>query len=139
MTLTTNEDIERALLKCYSSFTPVIGKVYENQTYNPNIGVPYLRTWFLPAETDTITLGPTGVNEYTGIFQVRCVYPKGAGVGAARTMAGKICSHFYRGRQITYNNILVKIWHSWPDPGDEDGEFYVIPVRVLYYCWDNAV
>jgi hypothetical protein len=139
MATTTNEDIQHALNKCFSSFTPTIVKVYENTEYDPSIVTPHLRSWLLPVETMPITLGPTCVHEYAGIFQVTCFYPKGFGFNTAKTMAGKVISHFYRGRQITYNNILVRVLRSWVEPGFEVTEYYSVPCSIRYWCFDNSV
>lgn len=135
---TTNEDIGHALYKHYSSFTASIRMVSENESYVPALNTPYLKTWLLPAETLPITLGPTGVNEYAGIFQITCIYPQSIGWNAAKIMAGRLCTHFYRNTQVTYNNILVKVRRSWVDPGFQEDAWYHIPVSVLYWCFDNS-
>jgi len=136
---TTNEDIVHALNKCFSMFTPTLATVYENQQFNPELLTPHLRIWHLPAETSVVSLGVTGYNQYTGIFQVSCFYPQGFGWNDAKVMAGKVCSHFYRGRQITYNNIVVEVRRSWPDPGIAEDEYYHVPVSILYWCFDNTL
>ena len=135
---TSNEDIQHALNKHCSTFTALTSVVYENIEYSPTIGIPYLRTWLLPGETFPLTLGPEGVMDYGGVFQIDCCYPKGRGWKLAKDMAGKVCTHFNRGTLITYNNILVRIRRAWPGPAIIEEELYRVPVSVLYECFDNS-
>jgi len=136
--ITTNEDIQHALYKHYSTFTASVRMVSENESYEPKLGTPYLRTWLLPAETTAITLGPSAVKEYGGIFQVDCVYPQSFGWNATKVMAGRICSHYTRGTRVTYNNILLRVLESWPGPALLEDAWYYIPVTVRYWCFDNS-
>lgn len=135
---TTNEDIAHAFYKHYSTFTASIRMVSENESYSPRQGTPFLRTWLLPAETFQITLGQDGVNEYGGIFQISCVYPQALGWNDAKVMAGRLASHFYRGTRITYNDILVKVRRAWVDPGFQEDAWYIVPVSIMYWCFDNS-
>lgn len=135
---TANEDIAHALNKHYSTFTASIHKVYENVRYEPSLGTPYLKAWHLPAQTDTITLGPSGVHWYKGIFQVSCFYPQAFGENDAKVMAGKLITHFFRGTQVTYNNILVKVRQAWMSPGYQEDAWYVVPITVDYWVFDDT-
>jgi len=135
---TTNEDITHALYKHYSTFTASIRMVSENESYTPTLGTPYLKTWVMPVPTETITLGPDGVHWYIGVFQISCYYPQAFGSNDAKVMAGRLVSHFFRGTQVTYNNILVKMRQAWVNPGFQEDAWYVVPVSINYWCFDNS-
>jgi len=135
---TTNEDIAHAFYKHYSTFTASIRMVSENESYEPALGTPYLRTWHSPAQTETITLGPNGVHWYMGVFQISCYYPQAFGWADAKAMAGRLITHFFRGTQVTYNNISVKVRQSWMVPGFQEDAWYLVPVIVEYWCFDNS-
>lgn len=135
---TTNEDIAHALNKHFSTFTSSIRKVRENESYEPRLGTPYLQAWHVPGMTDTITLGPNGVHWYMGIFHINCFYPQAFGENDAKVMAGRLVSHFFRGTRITYNDILVKVRQAWMHPGFQRDAWYIVPVSVNYWCFDNS-
>jgi hypothetical protein len=109
--------------------------VWENTEYTPTIGKSFLRTWCIPLPTQNSSLGPNGFSEYNGIFQIDCWYPIGSGWGSARAKVDTICSLFKRGTIITYNNIEVRIWRSYPEPAVIEGNWYRTPISVHYSSW----
>jgi len=131
--------LNRALNKHLSLMTPTINISWENTNYTPVNGVGYLETWLLPIPTQQVTLGPDCWEEFSGIFQVTCVYPTGKGSDPARTKAAAIRSRFKIGTLCTYNSLTVKVKGSYPGPGyySEDGSWYRVPVSIVYQCFAN--
>lgn len=143
MTLTDNTDLylQKALSKHLNAMTPTIGVSWENTNYVPVNGIGYLETWLLPIPTEAITLGPSYWEEFSGIFQITCVYPSGRGTNDAKTKASAIKKRFKRGTTFTYNDLVVKVRETYPASGfySEDGSWYKIPVSVVYICYANNV
>jgi hypothetical protein len=109
--------------------------VWENTEYSPEINSPFLRTWLTPSPTINSTLGPDGFSEYNGIYQIDCIYPVGTGWGSTGIKIDTICSLFKRGTLVTYNDVTVRIWGSYPGPAFIDGDWYRIPISVHYSSW----
>jgi hypothetical protein len=134
---TTNENVASALNKHLSLMTPTMGIAWENVEYTPPaMGTPYLRSWHLPGETDTITLGPNAVNGYYGVYQIDCLYPIGKGWQDAKVKAGKVATWFKRGTLITYNTMEVRLIKAYPSPGTVDGGYYKISVSTEYESYE---
>jgi hypothetical protein len=135
---TANEDIQSALHKQLVQLTPSLPIAWENKEYSPTAGTPYLRSWLLPGQTTTVSLGPDGYNLYVGVYQIDCLYPINKGWYPAKVKAGAICTLFKRGTLITYNSICVRVMKCYPSSGDIDGDFHKVSVSVEYECYDNS-
>lgn len=102
-------DIRAALTAQLSTMTGVPAVAWENSSYTPVVGTPYLIPNVLWAEGSQAELGASGRNWERGIYQITCVYPAGAGTGALNTMIGKLRDRFKRGTVLTYNGVIVTI------------------------------
>ena len=129
--------LSKALSKHLSTMTPVMSISWENINFTPTNGVPYLETWLLPISTQPVTLGPAYWEEFSGIFQVTCVYPSGRGANDAKTKAAAIKTRFKRGTSFTYNTLTIKIKQAYPESGyySEDGSWYRVPISIVYSCF----
>ncbi|MEW6658777.1 MAG: phage tail terminator-like protein [Thermodesulfobacteriota bacterium] len=129
--------ISKALNKHLNAMTPTIGISWENTNYEATNGVGYLETWLKPIPTTAITLGSNYWEEFSGIFQITCVYPSGRGANDCKTKAAAVSSYFKRGTLCTYSSVSLKIVQSWVDTASysNDGSWYKIPVKVKYICY----
>lgn len=145
MTVIPDIDLQSALNQALAMAFPSMPVSWENKTYSPTVGTPYLRAWLLPAETDVVTLGQSPFQQRTGIFQVDVVYPAGSvgkqweGWGLAKAKAAQVVAAFTAGTKFTYNALEVTCEKAWPSSGREEGNsWYHIPVNVRYRCESNA-
>ena len=131
--------LSRALTKHLNAMTPTMSIAWENVNFTPTNGIAHLETWLLPIPTQPITLGPAYWEEFSGIFQVTCVYPAGRGTNDAKTKAAAIKTRFKRGTSFTYNTLTVKIKQAYPESGyySEDGSWYRVPVSIVYWVFAN--
>ena len=129
--------LQKALNKHLSTMTPSFPVAWENTGFTVTNGIAHLETWLLPIPTEPITLGPSYWEEFSGIFQVTCVYPAGRGTNDAKTKVSQIKEHFKRGTMSTYSDIVVKIKQAYPGSGyySEDGSWYRVPVSLVYVCY----
>jgi hypothetical protein len=72
----------------------------------PNATDNYLRPTFLPGESVQVTLGDTGKDFTTGLYQVDVFERRGTGRSSQPDVIG---DHFKRGTYLTYNGITVRI------------------------------
>jgi hypothetical protein len=129
--------LQKALSKHLSTMTPSFPIAWENTGFTVTNGIAHLETWLLPIKTEAITLGPAYWEEFSGIFQITCVYPAGRGTNDAKTKAAAIKTRFKRGTSFTYNNLEVKIREAYPESGyySEDGSWYRIPLSIVYVTY----
>ena len=141
MTSTNVADLylQKALSKHLTNMTPTMSIAWENTNFTPTNGIAHLETWLLPIPTQPITLGPSYWEEFSGIFQVTCVYPAGRGTNDAKTKAAAIKTRFKRGTSFTYNTLTVKIREAYPESGyySEDGIWYRVPCSIVYLAYAN--
>ena len=136
MTTVADVDVQSALNDRLHTDFPSTPIAWENVKYTPVPGTPYLRAWLLPAEPRVMTLGPSPVIHRTGIFQVDCFYPAGAGWGTAKAKAALVVATYKAGTRWVYNGLAVQSERAWPGPAmDDDQGWYHIPVSIRYTCY----
>ena len=107
---------------------------WENRPFTPTPNVAYQRVDLLPAEPENPTVGD-GFYRERGSMQVSLFFPAKGGSKDAQTQAELIRSAFPRGTKFTEGSVTVHV-DSQPTilPAYEDGDRYVVPVRVRYYA-----
>jgi len=118
-------------------FIPTI--IQENTTISTNkeeISDPYTRTSLLPAETNTLTIGPSGWDEFQGLYQIDLFFPSTDGVKGSNFMVDEIIKAFPKGSLITQEGINVRIVNYWREPSIESDNLYQTPVIIR---WDSFI
>lgn len=126
------QTVRVALEKRIASLSPVISISYENATFTPVTGTPYLQVNLLPNTPDNSIMGQAVYFE-RGIFQVTLAYPLGAGTLAAGSRAQAIRTHFKRGTTLVESGVTV-IVTSTPriSPAMIDADRYRVPISIEY-------
>jgi len=110
MSTTQYTDIRGALAARLHALEPGIVVAWENFSYTPVAGVPYLVPTMLWGEGVQAELGETGRNWETGIYQLMlCNIPEGEGINSLNTLAGTLRNHFKRGTTLVYNGVTVTV------------------------------
>ena len=109
---------------------------YENLSYEPVEGSPYVRATLLPAETEQLTLGTTGRDRHRGLYQIDVMFA--AGDSAVNTTTDTIADAFKRGSYFTYNGLTVSIRSASIDTGRREDAWFVVPVLIQYYATTTA-
>ena len=129
----TRQALEVALF----AMTPALATAWENQNFDPIVGVPYQRVTLVPSMPDNTTFGDNHYQE-RGLLFVELHYPvPPAGVGsvAAATRAELIRTTFKRGSSFTNGGVTVII-EKTPEIGQGSvlDAFWVLPVRIRFYA-----
>jgi len=109
---------------------------YENVSYEPVEGSPYVRATLLPAETEQLTLGATGKDRHTGLYQIDVIFA--AGDSAVTATPDTIADAFKRGSSFTYNGLTVSIRSASIDSGRREAGWFIVPVIIRYYATTTA-
>lgn len=107
----------------------------ENTKYTPVEGVGYLRSFLLVSEPAQASIGSTGLDRVSGIFQIDVAEPKDVGTGALMRKVDEVVAQFARGLSLTSNAVTLTVNRSWPGPAIARDSFYVVPVSVSWYSY----
>ena len=94
---------------------------------------PWCRASILPVPTNIATLGPNGLNNEIGIFQVDLFYPQDNGYDTSFDMADSILQKYKAGSLV--DGIIIR--NSWISSNQQiNGQgiqnYYMISVRVEF-------
>ena len=103
--------------------------------YEPTKGQPWARPVLMPSEPRTAGIGPSGLIEHLGIYQVSLFYPSGQGTGAIRDAADSLLSHFKQGTVLTYDLQEVGITRAYMTTMREEPDWIHSPVILAWSCY----
>ena len=95
-------------------------------------GRPFARTTLLPAESNAVSIGVTGITRLHGLLQVDLFYPADKGVTAANVMADAVVLAYKRGTFIQAGASKITIEMSWREAASIIESFYNVPVVVRW-------
>lgn len=95
----------------------------------------YLRPNYLPTSAAQVSLGSTGKDEHTGIYQIDVVVKQGSGRPA---LLDTVADHFKRGTVLTYNDVKLRVRTVELGTPINDGAWYFTPVSVYVYTYLEA-
>ena len=130
--MTVFADIQSALNTRLNTLSGGYAVAWENIEYEPVQGTPYLRPTFLPAETFGATIGATGTDNQSGIYQIDVFVKAGQGHGAAVILADSIADHFKPVTELVYNGRLVRCMSVSILRGRSDNGWYQVPIEIRY-------
>lgn len=100
--------LEGTLKLLCESIVPKIPISYQNVTFTPKLGVPYVQCFVLPAKTLDPSIGASHVRK-VGIFQVSAYFPVNEGSSKIEAFKESVENIFYRGKSIKQDNLWVVI------------------------------
>lgn len=101
--------IDQALTQAFIDGDFGLPIAHENADYSPVSGTAYAEIKVIPNEAVPDTLGASGYDETTGLFQVTLRYPVGGYSITAKTKADEMMAYFVIGSEFTYSGQTVLI------------------------------
>lgn len=95
-------------------------------------GVPFTRGTLLPAKAIPSSVGTTGKDNLSGIFQVDLFVPQDTGTDAVNTLADSVIAHFPRGLILVDRTLNLHISRAYCEVGRRIEPFYMLPVIVQW-------
>lgn len=118
------------------TFTGTPSIAWPNVAFDPP-AAGYLAASLFPSEAQQVTLGGSGYNRHTGLFQVSVFLPKGEGEVDVRTVASEVVAQFKRGTDLTSGSFTLRIVRP-PTVGpalyEGNSPYVQIPVTIRYVC-----
>lgn len=103
-----------------------------NEKYNGEEGVEYIKVDFLPATTETETIGQDAKTRHTGIYQLMLILPKYESFAKAKGIIEDLKTFFKMSTGIIYNGVAVRITKFQVNQYKEDDTWFYQPVSVYY-------
>lgn len=133
----TQARIRRAFETAIKAFadaqSPPLAIAFENvQTSQPDPNVAYLRTFLLPAETESGDVARVN-RRWSGVFQVSLVMPAGKGPGPGEALLAALDSAFPLATPLSAGGLTV--WIVQPisaSPAIPEPDRSVIPCSLRY-------
>lgn len=125
--------IETALEQHLLALTNLPEIAWEDVSYTPVVGVPYVSLHHLHNAPRDLSL-ERGLTEYPGIFQVSVMHPAGMGKVTAKQLAQRIADHFSPVLLLSAGNHSVEIGdtpHISSGQPTDDG-WYLVPVSISW-------
>jgi len=86
-----------------------IDVIYANTDYTPIVGVNYIKVDFLPATSESQTIGLNSRNRITGIYQFMINVSSSLGKSDVKGITEGIHDFFKRGTGIVLNGVKVRV------------------------------
>ena len=87
---------------------------------------------FLPAETENIALSFTGVQDFSGIFQVNVNIKIGKAEEGLIAALNELDALFARGTQLTHGATTVQVEKIYTSQGVSNNPWYTTPVSIEF-------
>lgn len=76
----------------------------DNTFFEPTVGVPFIKSTFIPVTRRPATRGINPVNRYDGVYSLLVCTPQGSGSGLGYSIADTLLARFQEVKDITYYN-----------------------------------
>lgn len=110
---------------------------FENMPFLPPPNAPWAALYFLPAQPTVATLGPTGTDAVTGIFQINLNYPPASGTADVDAMAEAIRNVFKAGAYFAYSSDVAVVRSCGRSQGKMQGDCFRVIVTIQFYARIN--
>lgn len=92
----------------------------------------YCRSTILPIETQQLTVGTDGFDNFQGLYQVDLFFPYGDGSDGTDYMVDLIIANFEAGTHLKKENVVVQVENYFREPGFQGTNFYMVPVVIRW-------
>lgn len=132
-----NADILHALNDRLAAYATANGLdvAWENVKFDPPEGEVWLRPTLLPVRSEPLTLGPNGLMDYPGIYQISVFGPSGKSTGAVYAHVDGVLGHFQRGTSMTEGSATVRIDRVYQGPAIAEDRWFHVPASIEFFCF----
>lgn len=124
--------IERALNKHLMDLNLGLPIIWQNTQSEPDIKKPYLEAFWVPSDTDPVSIGVGGFDEAVGFYQIDVKVPLETGSGLLTSYCGDIMEHYQNGTRLVYGGRSVLVLNQSLSPGTTEGTMYKRSITIYY-------
>jgi len=129
------EDIRKALEVRLSAVSGVPAIAWENITFEPTTGQPYIKPRLIPTQRVPAVRGLNPQMYYQGLLRVECFSPEGLGPRGADDLADLIMDNFEATTDISEGSVIVSVDYAEREQGSSDGTHFMVPVNIGWYIY----
>ena len=126
----SHRKISAALSSRLNTLTDAPPIAFENVPFTPADGTTWLRESYLPANSATVGLEPTGSTDFTGVYQVSIYTPLDDYKLESHQLIDSITAHFARGTMLVFEGQTVVVEQVNVAQGLASGSWWLMPVSV---------
>lgn len=124
----------RAALITASGIPPVAQRAWENRTFTPTPGVPWIRDKLVFTPTEPAALGPLALTRTKFTYMVDSFLDLDQGTVGGDSRLGALLAVLGAGRDLSYSGQTVHIEKSGGKDGSEDEGWWFVPFTVAGYA-----
>ncbi len=136
----SRQHIRAALESRLASLTPAWPVAWENVSFAPVVGTPWMRARVLFGRTTALGFGQDAGEEWSGVLHVGIFTPAGKGPKAAEDRATLIRGDraagteglFFRGLNLFSSGVAVTCLQPYDGPPAEEPDWFSLPVLVPF-------
>lgn len=110
---------------------------WENRTYSPMIGTPWMRPTLIPGDVRPSSIGAAGRDEADILYQIDVFTEYGVGKAEGIDLADKVATHFKRGTVLTYGGTTITVKAASRQAARQDNGWWAQSVLVSAYAVSN--
>jgi hypothetical protein len=119
------------------TYPPLPDIAWPNVPFTPTLGVPYLRTEFVPVLRRPVVIGPSPEQRLSGLYYVTVYTPEDRGAAAGMTLVDTLLARFNGSDAIVTTNVSVRLEYSEAKMPLHDPPFFAIPVEIGWYAYKS--
>jgi hypothetical protein len=128
-------DINAALVVAYQGAALGLPTAWEGVDFTPPSDAAWAQVWMLPAPVTVDTLGDSGLDLHTGIFQIDLSVPQNSGTGALLGYADTLRTALKAGTTTTHNGQSVLILDCSRSRLTQAGGWLTITMSTSYRAY----
>ena len=126
----SHRKISAALSSRLNTLTDAPPIAFENVPFTPVDGTTWLRESYLPANSATVGLEPSGSTDFVGVYQISIYTPLDDSKFGAHQLIDDITAHFARGTMLVFEGQSVVVEQVNVAQGLASGGWWLMPVSV---------
>ncbi len=133
------EEISKAFIDPVKNTFVGLPVANENLPYDSRDAEAHLEVFLLPAQPEQATLGATGCDFHSGIYQININYPINAGSAALYKKADEINAVFKSGATFSYGSTNVRIENVGISNLTVSDGYATLNLSIEYYAFSARV
>ena len=134
------DDIRSALEIKLNSIVGLPAIAWENKSYTPITGTPFITVTQINTARRSAVVGPTPQQRYQGIFQLLCNFPQDKGPGPTEDVVNTLLDNFQVATDLSFTNsepktVYVTIQYAEQVGAFSNGPWYTTPVNIGWYSY----
>jgi hypothetical protein len=128
----------RVALETHLNGTPGVPAIaWENVSFSPTTGTPFLKPFFQPVLREQAAMASVPPHMYRGLYTILCYQPEGTGPGASQAVVDTLVDRFDSNTDISVGDITLSIRGVQQESSYINSPWFVTPVTVRWFIYSQ--